>query len=93
MPEPGAFTNAPGAKIIGNQVVIVVIKACALCAETLCNPRQKQGWRSGGKKFSKCPQAPCRYDDKHYEGSLGHTRRLPGPDSRSTQPMRNSSWL
>jgi hypothetical protein len=82
-----------GVKSFGNQVFIVLIKANGDRAETLCNPRQKQGWRSGGKKFSNCPQAPSRYDDKHYEGSLGHTRRLPGPESRSTQPTRNSSWL
>lgn len=31
--------------------------------------------------FRKCPQATHADDDKHYEGSLGHTRRMPGPEA------------
>jgi hypothetical protein len=39
------------------------------------------GWQSDGNFFSKSPQATCDPDDNYYEGSLGHTRRLPGPEA------------
>ncbi|CAI8843163.1 hypothetical protein EMIT0P44_290018 [Pseudomonas sp. IT-P44] len=39
------------------------------------------GWQCDGKFFSKWPKATCIRDDNYYEGSLGHTRRLPGPEA------------
>src|SRR3546814_14025216 len=33
-----------------------------------------------GKFFEKTAKASSDYDDNYYEGSLGHTRRLPGPE-------------
>jgi hypothetical protein len=40
-----------------------------------------RGWQGDGKKFQKSPQATCIDDDNYYEGSLGHTGRLPGPEA------------
>src|SRR3546814_3964287 len=34
-----------------------------------------------GKFFEKTAKASSDYDDNYYEGSLGHTRRLPGPEA------------
>ncbi|MDQ3202459.1 MAG: hypothetical protein M3Q94_09890, partial [Pseudomonadota bacterium] len=39
------------------------------------------GWQCDGNIFSKTPKASCIYDDNYYVGSLGHTRRLPGPEA------------
>jgi hypothetical protein len=39
------------------------------------------GWQVASKKNRKTPQATCTADDNYYEGSLGHTRRMPGPEA------------
>jgi hypothetical protein len=40
-----------------------------------------EGWQADGKKSEKTAKASSDYDDNYYEGSLGHTRRLPGPEA------------
>ncbi|CAN1599805.1 protein of unknown function [Pseudomonas mediterranea] len=40
-----------------------------------------KGWPPASKFFEKSPQASSQSDDNYYEGSLGHTRRLPGPEA------------
>jgi hypothetical protein len=45
------------------------------------NPLFLKGWQSASKFFEKSPQASSQPDDNYYEGSLGHTRRLPGPEA------------
>jgi hypothetical protein len=50
------------------------------CLNT-ASPLIYEGWQRDGKFFSKSPKASCNLDDNYYEGSLGHTRRLPGPEA------------
>jgi hypothetical protein len=45
-----------------------------------------KGWHRASKKNQKSPQATCFHDDNYYEGSLGHTRRLPGPEAAVNNP-------
>jgi len=40
-----------------------------------------KGWHHASKKNQKNPQATGYHDDNYYVGSLGHTRRLPGPEA------------
>lgn len=48
---------------------------------SLANPLKYKGWPPASKKIEKTPQATRFDDDNYYEGSLGHTRRLPGPEA------------
>ncbi|WP_433886510.1 hypothetical protein [Pseudomonas vranovensis] len=43
------------------------------------------GWQGAIKKFAKSPKATAPDDDNYYEGSLGHTRRMPGPEAAVSQ--------
>jgi hypothetical protein len=47
----------------------------------LAKPLFLKGWQSASNFFEKSPQASPQPDDNYYEGSLGHTRRLPGPEA------------
>ena len=45
------------------------------------NPLKYKAWPLASKKKQNNPQATGIHDDNYYEGSLGHTRRLPGPEA------------
>jgi hypothetical protein len=45
------------------------------------NTLKLKGWHAATKKIEKTAQAKPPRDDNYYVGSLGHTRRLPGPEA------------
>ncbi|MCU1728126.1 hypothetical protein NTD86_14150, partial [Pseudomonas sp. 7P_10.2_Bac1] len=51
------------------------------CQGATRNPLKHKARTPASKKIQKSPQASCHHDDNYYEGSLGHTRRLPGPEA------------
>ncbi|MNF52717.1 hypothetical protein D3C84_340740 [compost metagenome] len=46
-----------------------------------CKALNIKGWHAATKKLQKTAQAKPLHDDNYYVGSLGHTRRLPGPEA------------
>jgi hypothetical protein len=61
--------------------------ACRWCESGFSGvkPLISLGWQGAIKKFLKSPKATAPDDDNYYEGSLGHTRRMPGPEAAVSQ--------
>ncbi|WP_162195913.1 MULTISPECIES: hypothetical protein [Pseudomonas] len=77
MPVNKALPVAPVALFLS----VALIRGCFSGVKPLIS----LGWQGAIKKFAKSPKATAPDDDNYYEGSLGHTRRMPGPEAAVSQ--------